>query len=70
MINKNIRSIRQRKGLTQKHVAEQLGLSQMQYYRIETGVAKLDANLLPELAKILDVDPSNFFDIIVTDNVN
>lgn len=69
MINKNIRSIRQRKGLTQKYVGEQLGLSQMQYYRIENGLAKLDANLLPELARILDIDPKYFFDNELTDSV-
>lgn len=69
MINKNIRSIRQRKGLTQKYVGKQLGLSQMQYYRIENGLAKLDANLLPELARILDIDPKYFFDNELTDSV-
>lgn len=67
MINKNIKTIRQTKGLTQKFVAEQLGLSQMQYYRIENGRAKLDANTIPELAKILGVQPAIFFKEGLTD---
>lgn len=67
MINKNIKTIRQTKGLTQKFVAEQLGMSQMQYYRIENGHAKLDANTIPELARILGVRPAIFFKEGLTD---
>lgn len=70
MINKNIKTIRQSKGLTQKFVAQKLGMSQMQYHRIENGHAKLDANIIPELANILDVKPAIFFKDILTDNVS
>ena len=70
MINKNIKTIRQSKGLTQKFVAEQLGMSQMQYHRIENGRAKLDANIITELSRILNVKPAIFFKDILTENVS
>lgn len=70
MINKNIKSIRQSKGITQKFIAEQLGISQMQYYRIENGLTKLDANIIPDVARVLDVNPSIFFDNKTTETVS
>lgn len=70
MINKNIKTIRQSKGLTQKFVAQQLGMSPMQYYRIENGLTKVDANILPKLAEELGVKPAIFFKDTLTETVS
>lgn len=70
MINKNIKTIRQSKGLTQKFVAQQLGMSPMQYYRIENGLTKVDANILPKLAEELGVKPAIFFKDSLTEIVS
>jgi len=55
MIHEKIRGLRDKKGLRQEDMAERLGISQSAYSRMETGEARLDAELLPRIAKILEV---------------
>ncbi len=52
---RNIKTIRERKNLTQEFVANQLGMSQNNYSNIENGIVKLTIDRLIEISKILDV---------------
>ena len=52
---RNIKTIRERKNLTQEFVANQLGMSQNNYSNIENGTVKLTIDRLIEISKILDV---------------
>lgn len=60
MIHERLRRLRKESGLTQKYVAKKLGYQQMTYNHIENGKTKLDAELLPKLAKIIRVDACQF----------
>ncbi|MCY4779870.1 helix-turn-helix transcriptional regulator [Sphingobacterium sp. UT-1RO-CII-1] len=45
-----------RKGISQEYMAEQLGISQNVYSRIERGTVKLDIERLHQIAVILDIN--------------
>lgn len=51
---RNIKSIRERKNLTQEFVANALGISQNNYSNIESGSVKLTIDRLVEISRILD----------------
>ena len=57
-----IRQIREAKKLSQKLVAEHLGISQSYYNDLEQGKTKLRADSLPLLAQFLHVDIRCFFE--------
>ena len=48
----NLKEIRKKKGLTQKELANLLGIKQQQYARYESGVTKLSVDVLE---KIIDI---------------
>lgn len=52
---RNIKSLRERKNLTQEFVANELGISQNTYSNIESGAVKLTIERLMEISKILGV---------------
>jgi len=52
---RNIKTIRERKNLTQEFVANELGMSQNNYSNIENGTVKLTITRLIEISKILGV---------------
>ncbi len=52
---RNIKTIRERKNLTQEFVANELGMSQNNYSNIENGTVKLTIERLIEISKILGV---------------
>lgn len=70
MLGTLIKELREEKGITQKHIAEVVGISQMAMYRIEKNETKVDANLLFEISKALDVDIKYFFKNKLTQSVN
>lgn len=70
MLGTLIKELREEKGFTQKHIAEVVGVSQMAMYRIEKNETKVDANLLFEISKALDVDIKYFFKNKLTHSVN
>lgn len=52
---RNIKSLRERKNLTQEFVANELGISQNSYSNIENGTVKLTIERLIEISKVLGV---------------
>lgn len=58
MYGHTIRQHRQNKKYTQEYMAEQLGISQNAYFKIETDQTKLKVDVLNQIAKVLEVDPS------------
>lgn len=55
MINKNIKKARLESGLTQKQVADSLGVSQAQYARWESGGRNPKDDTISQLAEIFGV---------------
>lgn len=55
MIHEKIRYLRDKRKIRQEDMAERLGVSQSAYSRMETGEARLDAKLLPQIAEVLEV---------------
>ncbi|AEH47106.1 helix-turn-helix domain-containing protein [Parageobacillus thermoglucosidasius] len=61
-IGERIKEIRIKKGLTQSYVAKELGYkSPSMLSEIEAGKKGIDADKIPLLAKILDVDINELF---------
>jgi transcriptional regulator with XRE-family HTH domain len=58
MTNVRLKTLREERNLTQEYMAAELGISQNNYSQIETGKAAIKVQMLLEIARILDVDPS------------
>jgi transcriptional regulator with XRE-family HTH domain len=56
---RSLKQIREDAEMTQKQVCEQLGVTTSQYSQWETGVAAIPDKHKDNLAKILQLDPSN-----------
>ena len=67
MIGKKLRSLREKKGLTQEQVADYLHISQSAYARMERGKSNSWASHLKPLAKLFETFPSEL--IYDTDNL-
>lgn len=68
LIHEKVRDLRERKKLRQEDMAERLGLSQSAYSRMETGEARLDAELLPRIAEALDATIEDLLPVQVVFN--
>ncbi|GAA3757862.1 helix-turn-helix transcriptional regulator [Flavobacterium ginsengiterrae] len=55
-IKDKIKNIRELKNYTQNYLADQLGISQAAYSKIEKGITDLSFNKLEEIAVILEVN--------------
>ncbi len=60
-IGKRIRKIRESKDLSQENVASELEISTSAYAKIERGATDPSANRLVQIAKVLEVDVTDFF---------
>ncbi|MEQ1844003.1 MAG: helix-turn-helix transcriptional regulator [Nitrospira sp.] len=60
-VGKRIKIVRQRNGLTQDQLAEQVGLSPKYISGIERGVENPTMDILIRLAKVLGVEPYDLF---------
>jgi transcriptional regulator with XRE-family HTH domain len=60
-IGYRIRKHREAKDLSQENIAFELGLSRSAYNKIETGSTSPNTNRLQEIAKVLEVDITEFF---------
>ena len=75
-IGNNIKQIRELKNFSQEYVAQELGLSQASYARIENGTIVPKVDRLQRIADILEVDLStlmnatNVFNIIFNATAN
>ena len=61
-IGQKIRELRLQAGLTQEKLAEQLGITFQQVQKYERGVTKVNLLKLQQLAGVLKVPASSFFD--------
>ena len=60
-LGKNIRKIREAKGLSQKEVAISVGMDQAQYSRIENSKTDTSFSTIEKIAKALGVELSELF---------
>ena len=52
---KNLRKIRELKGLSQQSIANELGISQRQYSRLESGEVDIKLTVIERMCTILDI---------------
>src|SRR5690606_14830173 len=57
-----IRAVRERRGVTQEQMAETLGITQSAYAKVESGIRKIGAATLFNIAKILDEPMESFWE--------
>ena len=66
-----IRKYRDLRGLSQKELADLIGVSNSRVSNWEQGINRPNADIISDLCKALDVSPSELLDIqISTDNLN
>ncbi len=66
-----IRKYRELRGLSQKELADLIGVSNSRVSNWEQGINRPNADIISDLCKALDVSPSELLDIqISTDNLN
>ncbi|XEC97006.1 helix-turn-helix domain-containing protein [Paenibacillus tarimensis] len=61
-VGKRIRLIRQAKGIYAKFVADKLKIHASTFCKYETGERGIDADMLPAIADILNVNVQDFYD--------
>jgi transcriptional regulator with XRE-family HTH domain len=61
-IGERIRKLRSMKGVTQENVAEELGINTSSYSKIERGETDANASRLLQIAKVLGVSITQFFE--------
>ncbi len=61
-VGRKLKELRLMRGKTQTEVAEGLGISFQQVQKYELGRNRVSASKLFEMSRILNVDPSYFFD--------
>lgn len=62
-IGVNIRKVRERKGFSQEFVAQELGINQSTYGKIERENSKISIDRLIKIAEILQEDLTEFLDL-------
>lgn len=61
-VGKRMRQRREMRGLPQKELARQLGISFQQVQKYESGANRISASKLWQLCSVLDVEPGYFFE--------
>jgi len=75
-IGNNIKQIRELRNYSQEYVAQELGISQSSYARIESGTIVPKIDRLQRIAEILDIDvsfllsTSNVFNLVFNATAN
>jgi len=59
LIGQKIKKLRELKNLTQEYMADQLGLTQSGYSKIETGEVDIPYSRLEEISKVLTIKPED-----------
>lgn len=62
MIRRWLRSIRIKKGMSQKEIAEMVGIAQPSYWKIECGQCNPSVDTAKRIASVLNFDWTKFFD--------
>lgn len=57
-----LREFRESKGLSQRDIAKIMGISQAQYWHLETGKSLLNTKQIMELCKIFKCSPNELLD--------
>lgn len=60
-IGHKIKKFRELKGLSQEYMAEQLGMSQSNYHKIESSKNGVNVNMLLKISQLLDTNINEFF---------
>ncbi|MDY0078485.1 MAG: helix-turn-helix transcriptional regulator [Bacteroidales bacterium] len=60
-IEHTIKRIRELRNYSQEYMAENLGISQVTYSRIETGQTQLNTRRMQQIAKVLEIDLIRLF---------
>ena len=68
-IGANIKQIRELRNLSQEHVAQELGVSQASYARIESGSVSPKIDRLLRIAEVLEVDLSTLLNTTSVFNI-
>ena len=61
-VGRRMRQRREMRGMPQKELAKQLGISFQQIQKYESGANRISASKLWELCGVMDVDPGYFFE--------
>lgn len=61
----NLKNERKAKGLTQKYVADQMGILQTHYSRYERGIYQLDYDKIIAVCKIIETTPNALFEGLI-----
>ena len=62
-IGNRIRKYRELRGMSQKELAEKIGISNSRVSNWEQGINRQDADILAELCRVLSVSPSELLDV-------
>ncbi|MDR1542802.1 MAG: helix-turn-helix transcriptional regulator [Prevotellaceae bacterium] len=62
-LGSNIRKEREKRGFSQEYVAQELGINQSSYGRIERDASGVTVDRLYKIAEVLDADITNLLDI-------
>jgi ribosome-binding protein aMBF1 (putative translation factor) len=63
LVATHIRTLRIDKGLTQQHLADKVGVASQQIHKYESGISRITAGRLLQLAEALDFPIDEFFDL-------
>lgn len=70
-IGKRIRQYREERGMSQKELADKIGVSNSRVSNWEQGINRPDADILADLCRVLKVSPSELLDVhLSTDELN
>lgn len=72
-IGHKVRQIRELKGFTQEYLADQLGISQRAYSKLERDETKLDWDKITRIAEVFEIEPLDmvsFDDNLIFNNCN
>lgn len=70
-IGNRIRQYREKKKLTQKQLADMIGVSNSRVSNWEKGINRPDADIIADICRALDVSPSVLLDVrLSTDELN
>ena len=59
----NIRKYREKRGFSQEYVAQELGINQSTYGKIERDASSVTVDRLHKIAEVLEVDITNLLDV-------
>jgi ribosome-binding protein aMBF1 (putative translation factor) len=62
LVAKRIRTYRLDRGLTQQSLAEEVGVASQQIHKYESGISRISAGRLLQIAEALDLSVHEFFD--------